>query len=211
MGRGKRGRSLDRRRSSRPEQRRFLLYCEGECTETQYFKGLRRQLRALPVAVEIGPEHGEPKSLVRAAIDHKERAHRSAADRYTAYDEVWCVMDVEAPVPHPTLGPAISLARANDVGVVLSNPCFELWLALHFTAVGRNHTSGAMQQALEKLAVCGYSAGRKHLDYDALRGRYEQARERAQESRRGAASVWDVNPATDVDRLVDLLLSSRYG
>lgn len=88
MGRGKRGRNLERRKSSRPEQRRFLIYCEGECTEKQYFKGLRRQLRALPVSLAIGPEHGEPKSLVRAAIDHKQRARYSADDRFTDYDEV---------------------------------------------------------------------------------------------------------------------------
>lgn len=120
-------------------------------------------------------------------------------------------MDVEAPVPHPTLEAAINLANENDVGVVLSNPCFQLWLALHFGSVGGYHTSDGMQQALEKLAVCGYTTGRKHLDYDSLRGRYEKARERAQALRRGEPSLLWANPATDVDRLVDLLVSARYG
>ncbi|MEU6921050.1 RloB domain-containing protein [Streptomyces sp. NPDC046631] len=88
MGAGvKRGTPLKRTKGVRPEQRRFLIYCEGACTEDQYFKGLRTDLRSLPVAVCLGGEHGEPKSLVRAAIDHQERAPRSASDRWTEYDE----------------------------------------------------------------------------------------------------------------------------
>ncbi len=208
MGRGK---SLTRGRSSRPEQRRFLIYCEGECTENHYFKGLRRELRALPVSVCIGGTHGEPKSLVRAAIAHKKRAPQSAADRYTAYDEVWCVMDVEAPTPHPSLGEAVRLANRNGIGVALTNPCFELWLLLHFRAVSTYHTSDQMQQALERLATCGYTAQRKHVDFDALRDRYGQAWERAQALRVGESVTYRANPWTDVDKLVERLRAARYG
>ncbi|MFJ3713533.1 RloB family protein [Streptomyces sp. NPDC090053] len=206
MGRGK---PLGRTKGARPEQRRFLIYSEGECTEDQYFRGLRGDLRALPVNIQIGGVHGEPKSLVRAAIAHKERAVASAAVRFTAYDEVWCVVDVEAPRAHASLDEALTLASRSGVQVALTNPCFELWVLLHFAPVTGYCTSGAVQKALEGLGSCGYTTSRKHLDYERLRDRHEQARERAVELRRRGTNGRSVNPWTEVDRLVDLLKAAR--
>ncbi|MEU3216397.1 RloB family protein [Streptomyces sp. NPDC006971] len=206
----KRGKPLKRTRGARPEQRRFLIYCEGECTEHQYFKGLRAELRALPVAVCLGGEHGEPKSLVKAAIEHKNRAPSSASDRWTAYDEVWCVIDVEAPVPHEGLADALKLARRNGIEVALTNPCFELWLLLHFQDVRGYCTSAEAQKALEKLGSCGYSVSRKHLVYESLRDGHTQAEELAR-ALRGRKKGHADNPWTDVDRLVGLLKAARHG
>ena len=47
-------------------------------------------------------------------------------------DEFWCVFDVEWPRNHPGLGEAIKQARENQIRLAVSNPCFELWLILHF-------------------------------------------------------------------------------
>ena len=47
-------------------------------------------------------------------------------------DEVWCVFDVEAPQTHPNLQEALARARDNEIETAVSNPCFEIWLALHF-------------------------------------------------------------------------------
>ncbi|MFJ7422093.1 RloB family protein [Streptomyces uncialis] len=206
---GRRGKPLRRAGGSRSEHRRFLVYCEGECTEDQYFKGLRQELRSLPVTICIGGDHGEPKSLVRSAIKHKERAAESAADRHTPYDEVWCVVDVEAPRQHPSLDEAIALARKAGVRIALSNPCFELWILLHLKEVSAYQTSAALQSALEREAECGYTVQRKHLDYIELRGpdsgRHDLARERAQKLRSRGDAGHRANPWTNVDELVDLL------
>lgn len=212
---GRRGRPLQRTASSRSEHSRFLIYCEGECTEVQYFRGLAaRELKPLPVTIRLGGEHGEPKSLVRSAIKHKDRAHRSAADRHTPYDEVWCVVDVEAPRPHPAFDEAVSLARDAGVNLAVSNPCFELWLLLYVRDIAGYQTSAAAQSALEKAADCGYSAGRKHLDYEKLRGgpsgtRYDDARKRAVDLRTKSDRGLRANPWTDVDILVDRLRQAR--
>ncbi|MEU0986322.1 RloB family protein [Streptomyces sp. NPDC005953] len=210
---GRRGKPLQRVGSSRSEQRRFLIYCEGECTEDQYFKGLKQELKSLPVTICLGGDHGEPKSLVRSAIKHKERAAQSAADRRTPYDEVWCVVDVEAPSPHPSLDEAVKLARQAGVNVALSNPCFELWLLLHLRDVSAYQTSASVQIALEKAADCGYTVQRKHLDYAKLRGsdgaRHARAKERAEKLRRGSEIGHRANPWTDVDILVELLRQGR--
>lgn len=206
----KRGKPLRRSKGVRQEQRRFLIYCEGECTENQYFRGLRADLRALPVQICMGGEHGEPKSVVRAAIEHKKRAARSPQDRWTEYDEVWCVLDVEAPTPHPGLSDALRLAERHGIDVALTNPCFELWIMLHFTEMSGYQTSDAAQKALERLGSCGYSTSRKHLDYESLREGHADAERRASALRKRGSNGCAVNPWTDVDRLVGLLRKARH-
>ncbi|WP_055534778.1 RloB family protein [Streptomyces graminilatus] len=210
---GRKGKPLQRPGSSRPEQRRFLIYCEGECTEDQYFEGLKQELRPLPVTICLGGEHGEPMSLVKSAIKHRERAPQSPADRCTSYDEVWCVVDVEAPTPHPSLDEALKLARQAGVNIALSNPCFELWILLHFRDIAAYQTSAAAQTALEKAEDCGYTVQRKHLDYNKLLGsdsaRHAKAKERAEKLRLGSERGYRTNPWTDVDILVELLRQGR--
>ncbi|GAA2431351.1 RloB family protein [Streptomyces glaucus] len=203
MGRGK---SLKRKGAKRPELRRVLVYCEGECTEKHYLRGLRSDLSGLPVQIALGPEHGVPTALVRAAIKHKERAPRSRQDRFTAYDEVWCVMDVEAPTPHPDLERALREARDHGIKVALSNPCFELWLLLHFQEVRKYNTSEAAQKLLEKHEACGYRTDRKHLDYEPFRLAHPAAAGRARALRDASGRGHSANPWTDVDILVDWLL-----
>ena len=58
-----------------------------------------------------------------------ERVAKRQRDSYLAFDEVWCVHDVD---DHPRLDEARIMARDNDISLAVSNPCFELWLLLHF-------------------------------------------------------------------------------
>ncbi|MDQ7906600.1 RloB family protein [Phytohabitans sp. ZYX-F-186] len=69
-----------------------------------------------------------PLTLVRAAVEARERADREEGE----VDEIWCVFDVEWPANHPGLREALDLAQRHDIRVAVSNPCFELWLVLHF-------------------------------------------------------------------------------
>jgi RloB-like protein len=198
-----RDRSLKRRKPRRQELHRVLLYCEGKNTEPDYFQGVRADLRGIPVRICLGTAHGEPLALVREAVKHQVRAPHCRADQFTGYDEVWCVMDVEAPQRHPTLEPALALAREEGVKVALSNPCFELWILLHLQEVTGYRTSEQAQKLLEESATCGYSARGKKLDYDHLRSLQALACERAMKLRRDPGRTYLSNPWTDVDQLVE--------
>jgi hypothetical protein len=59
-------------------------------------------------------------------------ARQRAVGEDAEIDEFWCVFDVEWPRNHPGLRTAIEKAERNGVKVAVSNPCFELWLILHF-------------------------------------------------------------------------------
>jgi hypothetical protein len=117
---------LRRKTAIRPERKTVVVFCEGEASEPDYINGLKRlpNIRGnTSINIEIATERGVPLTLVRLAID------RAADDEV---DECWCVFDVEWPKNHPNLKAAIALAKNHGIRVVVSNPCFELWLLLHF-------------------------------------------------------------------------------
>ena len=126
-------RSLRRRVATRKPRKTFLIFCEGERTEPEYLNALKRQPSVRDVAavdLRVVSGHGKPapRTLVAMAVGARSRAIEEDAE----IDEFWCVCDVEWPRNHPGLRDAIEEADRNHVQVAVSNPCFELWLILHF-------------------------------------------------------------------------------
>jgi hypothetical protein len=131
--RGGRGSSLRRKVAIRRPRKTLAIYCEGERTEPEYFEVLKRLPEVRDVAavdLRIDTQCGgfAPLTLVRTAVDARTRAKQEEGE----IDEFWCVFDVEWPKNHPGLNEAIAIAKANEINLAISNPCFELWLALHF-------------------------------------------------------------------------------
>lgn len=114
-------------------RRTFVIFCEGRRTEPEYLNALKRhpavrEAAAVDLRVEAGHGGSAPRSLVSRAVDARTRA----IDEDAEIDEFWCVFDMEWPVNHPGLLDAIQRAGAHGIQVAVSNPCFELWLVLHF-------------------------------------------------------------------------------
>ena len=125
------GQTLRRRVAVRQPRKTFVLFCEGERTEPEYLQALKikpsvRDVAAVDIRVESG--HGAPLTLVSMAADARSRAIIEEAE----IDEFWCVFDVEWPLNHPTLKEAVEKAHRDEIMLAVSNPCFELWLILHF-------------------------------------------------------------------------------
>jgi hypothetical protein len=120
--------NLRRRPAFRQPRLRILILCEGEVTEAEYFREKGRLHRSLvDVRVDSG---GAPKTLVERAAQMKKTAAQAARrDPNEGYDEVWCVFDVDQ---HPYLAEAKQQAYDNGIQTAISNPCFELWILLHF-------------------------------------------------------------------------------
>jgi len=121
-----RAKDLRRKIASRPERKTVVVFCEGEASEPDYVNAVRRlpSVRGnTSVNIEVASERGVPLTLVRRAID------RAVDDEV---DECWCVFDVEWPQQHPNLTEAMRLAEDHGIRLAVSNPCFELWLILHF-------------------------------------------------------------------------------
>ncbi len=119
-----------RRRAPRIDERvRFVIFCEGELTEPLYLKAFAALHEVRSTAtLDVRGLGYEPRKLVEEARKVK-RSERRQSPGATEY---WCVFDVEAPTQHARLRDAVQMARDNGIGVAISNPCFELWLVLHY-------------------------------------------------------------------------------
>lgn len=192
-----------RRRKPRIERRdRILIVCEGRATEPDYFRSLRHELRA-PIVIEINDKSGVPKTVVERAVELKKEAEKNAKrDSNLRYDEVWCVFDVDT---HPNLPEALQQAAANGIHVALSNPCFELWILLHFEDQRADIDTRAAGSACRK----HLPKYQKHITYAELRDQYPSAVDRSKaleawQSSRGNAGG---NPSTKVHTLTERLHS----
>lgn len=99
-------------------RKRFLIVCEGEKTEPNYFKGFRVAGRT----VDIRGVGYNTDGLVREAI---------RIMKQDEYDQVWCVFDRDS-FPAQNFNAAFELARVNDIQIAYSNEAFELWYLLHY-------------------------------------------------------------------------------
>ena len=124
---------LKRRKPRLEPKRRFILFCEGEKTEIEYFKAIGRTCSKTLIALETHGGVGVPKTIASKAIE-KARSlgltpkSRRKKDSYEERDEVWAVFDRD---DHPRFDEAVRECEQQKVGVGRSNPCFELWLILH--------------------------------------------------------------------------------
>jgi hypothetical protein len=198
-----RQRPVTRREPSRDPGRRILLVCEGEVTEREYFEALRAWCKNPRIELDFEGPAGVPLTLVTRAKQRQDKANREAArmgDDFVRYDEVWCVFDVD---DHPGVSDARAQARDAGLRLAMSNPCFELWLLLHFTDnPGMQHR----EEIQARLRAHMSTVPDKHVDFELLIGGYDAAYHRAERLAYDADARGDDvtgNPSTEVYLLAD--------
>ncbi len=109
-----------RKVNTREVRQRFLIVCEGEKTEPNYFRSFRVPRNVVEIDVQGLGEN--PSKLVNSAKELKEQEE---------YDQVWCVFDRDSWTPEDFNN---AIQRANNQGfhIAYSNEAFELWYVLHF-------------------------------------------------------------------------------
>lgn len=202
--RGRSGdRSLKRRVAIRQPRKTLLIFCEGERTEPEYLDALKRQpaihdVAAVDLRVETGHGGSVPKTLVSMAIE----ARRRAVDEEGEIDEFWCVFDVEWPTNHPDLKDAVERARQGGIELAISNPCFELWLILHFQDHARwsdNDEARRLRRQLDGSSDKGLDPAKyMPLFADAAR----RAGELDERHRQNGTAFPDDNPSSGMHRLI---------
>jgi RloB-like protein len=207
---GHAGRDRSRHDARRPAYRdprpRFLIVCEGEITEPQYFSQFAAFSKQAVVKVELARAHGVPLSVVRAARDLKNEANEAARrrdDEFLKFESVWCAIDVD---DHHNIPEARILAKDNNIDVAISNACFELWLLLHHQECpGMLHRADAKTKLKEH--VPNYD---KSVDYRNYAGGYVSAVKRAKSLEKLAESMGEEgrNPTTNVYELTEEIAPS---
>lgn len=164
--RPRKARPLRRRVAFLAPKRTFLVFCEGTRTEPDYIKALSqepavRDSASVEIRIDLNASGAVPLTLVNAAAEARSRSSHEQGE----IDEVWCLFDVEWPQNHPNLPEARAKAERSDVRLAISNPCFELWLALHFgdrTAWLDNDAAGKLRGQHDKSSSKGLD-GSKYM------------------------------------------------
>ena len=122
--------SLRRKPGRRAPRSLTLIVCEGE-TEVQYFSALRARLGLLPTEIVLANN-----KKGSAPINVVECAERKARER-GSYEHIFCVFDRDA---HESFERArerirvLASRRTSPLPMreIVSVPCFEIWVLLHF-------------------------------------------------------------------------------
>jgi len=185
-------------------RRWFLIVCEGEKTEPNYFRIFPVDPKV--IKLDIKGEGKNPKSLVEKAIELKNDSESDETDRF------WCVFDRDIKPNNPNdsqnFNSAITLARNNGIDVAYSNDAFELWYLLHFHFYNTGISRQDYQNMLTKLLEHEYKKNSETI-YEELKDKQQDAIKHAkrllQEYDRPNPET--DNPSTTVHLLVEELNS----
>ncbi len=188
---------LSRRQGVREIKQSFLIVCEGEKTEPDYFKAFRMTA----ATVKAVGQAMNTMTLVGKAISIREADQK----RKKFYDQCWVVFDKDD-FPAKDFNQAIQLAEKNGFRVAYSNQAFEYWFLLHYNLyTGAIHRS-QYKDMLTKLTGMPYSKNEGYgaVMYNLLLSRQQQAINNAETV---LAEISHGNPAeeessTTVQRLV---------
>ena len=151
-------------------RRWFLIVCEGEKTEPNYFKSFPVDTKV--IKLDIKGEGKNTKSLVKKAIEWKNK------DEYDENDRFWCVFDRDKNPKNSNdaqnFNAAITLARNNGIDVAYSNDAFELWYLLHFNFYNTGISRQDYQNMLTKLLGHEYQKNSEAI-YEELKSKQQDA------------------------------------
>lgn len=189
-----------RRVGGREMLQSFLIVCEGQETEKNYFEAFKvpRDVRA----IEIKGLGTNTLSLVRETLRIKEALETQNG---IAFDQIWCVFDRDS-FEAQHFNEAIRLAESAGLRVAYSNEAFEIWYLLHFdyhTAALSRHDYGSR---LSKLLGKPYRKNDPQI-YNVLRERQDAALKNARRliTRYKPHHPERDNPSTTVHLLVEEL------
>ncbi len=214
--------SSGRKQGTRDQIVRFLIVCEGEKTEPNYFKALiddcksqndgakidKQRTQVVPAAVIGGGACGTCKLVEKAKKLEKEykRKHQ------VPFDRVWVVFDKDE---YKDFNKAIADAKKEGMNCAWSNGAFELWFLLHFQngfeGKCKDYVNKIESILKKKLKKTDFSYEKNDEDFYQIlqaHGDEEQAIKRAQKLRENMGKKKNYathNPRTEVDLLVDEL------
>lgn len=147
-----------RKVDTREVNKRFLIVCEGEKTEPNYFRSFRVPKNVAEINIKGVGEN--PSKLVNSAKTLKEQDE---------YDQVWCVFDRDD-WPLEDFNNAIKKAESQGFKVAYSNEAFELWYVLHFEFLNSGIPRSDYCQKLNRFLNRKYQKNSEEI-YDELAGK----------------------------------------
>ncbi len=143
-----------RKKNIRNKRKYYLIVCEGEATEPNYFEGLKQDLPKgvlTSYQIDIEGKGMNTQSLLNEALRLKSEYEKNQS---RIIDRLWVVFDRDSFTPQ-NFNTAIQRCDNSDIGCAWSNEAFELWYLLHFqyyeNAMSRREYKGLIEGSLKPL------------------------------------------------------------
>lgn len=142
------------------DARLFVVACEGEKREKDYFERLGHGSRRLKVKV-LAAEPNDSLSAPKWVLDRLVRFIAKEGANPKNGDQIWLVMDVDR-WKTDQLHDIANLCNEQQWGFALSNPCFEIWLLFHIRDVQESSAVSCQdfKKELGKAVKGGYNLER---------------------------------------------------
>ena len=196
------GKAKRRQVGKREPYDRVLIVCEGEKTEPRYLDDLRHDLRLASANIEVtGDSDPDPLSVVDYGL---KRFHEDGE-----YDRVIFVIDRDTH-PEPNYQQARqevskAIKEGIQVSLIVSHPCFEYWILLHFENTARSYSdpNSPCREVVRDVRahLPDYGKGMTGL-YDKTKPNLGIAIDRSGQRWKQAKSTRRMNPSTRVHQLV---------
>ena len=199
-------------RFHRARKKRYLVVAGGAVTEKQYFK---RLASIYDVVIEYQQKNESPEHLADFARKLKEEDERDIST--DCYENIWVVVDVDDFHDHSK---AAKICKDNGIELIISNPCFEVWLLDHVSVCPPSFTlTSTVESAAAKAGIVGGNRNKyvnvelidsEHLDA-AIRNaeRHNTAGNRQGRNTLAPHHEQEYAPWTDMPKVIETLKSNK--
>ncbi len=198
--------SNDRVRKIRKPKSKILIATEGKNkTEKTYFSNFEDGKKSYNITFAKG-NNTDPLKLVKMLIKEIDKLKLDLQDDNAAY----CIFDTDVdPIKNKIIEEAIQLAKKNNIKIITSSPCMELWFLLHYDYTTANMDSEEVIKRLKKY----YPKYEKNMNiYPDVIERIDLAIDHAKklekyqiDNKRRIGTV-EANPNTEVYKIVEDLM-----
>lgn len=209
-----------RKKDIRNKRKYYLIVCEGEATEPNYFEGLKKDLPKgvlTSYQIDIAGTGKNTQSLVDEALRLKAAYEKNTT---RTVDKLWVVFDRDSFAPNDFNNAIVRCAQNTPViGCAWSNEAFELWYLLHFhyyqNAMTRQQYQSLIEDNLRPFIGEDYRYEKNSEQmYDLLKehGNLQDAirnAERLADQFEGRQDYANHNPGTMVYKLVEELMKLK--
>ena len=198
----------DRKRYTRERKEIILIATEGKNkTERNYFREFNRSIKGCSIVFSDG-NNTDPVNIVHDALNSADKRDVEPQNG----DSIYAVFDTDFK-KESQISEARKLAERNGVEIIPSNPCFEVWLLLHFRYSTRGYQSN--NEVIKELNDVWPEYRKNIASFQPLRNRCEDAIENARKLKqfhnetKGTEIVERCNPSSDVGKLVTRIIKDQ--
>jgi len=178
-------RIASRRQDIRPTRPLMIILCDDSKTAPSYFRLVAQQEKQ-HVTIRVARnscDQSSPNAVIDRAIEEQRKLCESQNEGEESRDTVWALIDLEGGHIYSKLTSPTEKAQQNDISIVLSQPCYELWTLLHLEDTGEHfqHCAAVLDRLRQRWKTkFGQQLGPKaQADYSKILGNRPQAASRA--------------------------------